>query len=994
MRMCFNKRITFLLLIVLMTAAGAWGAAVSGTTAGAVQAQAPAPEAGDEPQIAQDPHGLPPAEDMAYIPHLAGLRNKTFHNDNGERKALSEAVELRGSSIGGGKATVPAGGLLYISETSGDAAPFAGDPFLVLGEHAYLVDLVTASREVKGLSLNLGDKLPVEDTGYRLWFDYSTDHYEKPYGEIALIAPSGGWPLEMPVSSVFPGREGVRELKAKEGFGEQIKPFFLDNTYRYGATTVVTKNFDFKKAEFESIQFPEIREATFSMTRPILLGVRQDDYRLYSNKRIYAFRRPDGFLVRVTNLTGTTVLGEKLIRPVTAQGYKTMLREKDKYHLTLPGEDLRIEIKIQPDFAQNSDFLPWAGSKSHGFQQGALSFVIYRNLLTVRHGEAWPLDQRYRVLLEPRLMTGMLQRLVIENAEGFSLDNANTSHQGPVKWSDLWFNRPAFKVVAAKFDSEVCRELYLRDYYLMRTDNMVFWPKDGRKNIDFFVGASPVLEPILESTFLTRLADLSYGNVVEGSRFTSYPKVVSDSSFYEPDHTAPFVPRVKGLLRKISRNRKAERLLSAESVFIRGSYVDYRNGRIVIPPAGLCYSSRNARNIRTLAGETFLLLGKTAYLTSFDSGTFVRKNMDLDFWKNQPMEDGNLMYWQDELLGVRNKTLRLTGHAYLDDRPVAELSLMKYSGNRWNAHFLMAQGLDQDAGNRYQMPAVFAEGATWIVPEYIGTNFVRIKEFGTPTIESISYTYAKPENVLLGAGEAQALGGYTLVCERVDQTARSVTLLLRDKAGKTVARKVLGPLDRNLAQLLPQFRDAAQALQFAHADVQAELDPKEPFKNGKANLYAYTGIRLLKRDAAFEFDPRFSVRPDACGHCYQLNELLLDNPEPIVLDKDHPAYEGPKGEDGRPLFRIVIDSFDGEMIHAWHIETEDKGKTARTDNLAFRPRNNVDVLCGVTGTTEGFLRLSMLPRLGFMESWRIGDKGQGPRVSGAVNTGGSAHIRR
>ncbi|MFZ5813339.1 MAG: hypothetical protein ACOY4F_14975 [Thermodesulfobacteriota bacterium] len=943
---------------------------------------------------APDPHGLPPAEDMAYMPHLAGLRNKTFHNDNGEKKALSEAVALRGSAIKDGKATVPAGGLFYLSETAGDAAPFAGDPFLVLGEHAILVDLETGTHEIKGLSLQQGEKVPVGDTGYRLWFDYATDHYERPYGEIALIAPSGGWPLEMPVSSVFPGREGVRDLKVAEGFGEQIKPFFLDRTYLYGATKVVTKDFDFKKAEFESIRFPAIRSATFSMTRPILLDVRQEDYRLYFDKRIYAFRRPDGFLVRVTDLGGRTILGEKLIRPVTAQGYKTMMRERDKYHLTLPEQDIRIEIKIEPDFAQNSDFLPWSGSKSHGFQQGTLRFVVYRNLLTVRHGEAWPLDPRYKALLEPRLLTGMLQRLVIENAQPFSLDNASDSHQGPVKWSDWWFNRPAFKVVARDFEDKACRTLYLRDFYWTRTDNMVFWPKDGRKNIDFFVGASPVLEPILESTFLTRLADASFGNVVEGSHFTSYPKVVSDSSFYEPDHTAPFVPRVKGLVRKITRNRKGERLLSAESVFIRGSYVDYGNNRIVIPPAGLCYSSRNARNIRTLAGESFILLGRAAYLTAFDAGTFVRKNLDLDFWKNQPMGDGNLMYWQDELLGVRNKTLRFTGHAYLDDRPVTELSLMKYSGNRWSAHFLMAQGLAADSGNRYQMPEVFAEGATWIVPEYTGTNFSRIKEFGTPTIESVSYTYDKPENVLMAPGDSRPLGAFTLRCEALDRAAGSVTLSLRDKDGQAVASKVLGPLNRNLTELLPQYRDASRALQLSHGEVQAELDPREPFKEGKANLYASTGIRLLKRDTPFEFDPRFSVRPDACGHCYQLNELLLDNPEAIVLDKDHPTYDGPRGEDGKPLFRIVIDSFDGEMIHAWHIETEDDGKVARTDNLAFRPRNNLDVLCGVTGTTEGFLRLSMLPRLGFMESWRVWGRGEGQRISGAVNTGGSAHIRR
>ena len=122
--------------------------------------------------------------------------------------------------------------------------------------------------------------------------------------------------------------------------------------------------------------------------------------------------------------------------------------------------------------------------------------------------------------------------------------------------------------------------------------------------------------------------------------------------------------------------------------------------------------------------------------------------------------------------------------------------------------------------------------------------------------------------------------------------------------------------------------------------------------------------------------------------------MLLDNSEPIILDKKNSIYDGPKGEDGQPLFRIVVDDFDGEIIHAWHVESSLDGELMTTDNLAFRPRTNLDVLLGVNGTTEGFLRLSMLPRLGFIEYWRIGAQGPKDKLSGSVNTGGSAHIRR
>ena len=945
-------------------------------------------------RAAEDPHGLEPAEDMVFFPKLAGLRNKTFKNQHGNSKHLSEAIVLRKSEIADAKAQVPAGGLFYISEIGGHAEPFARDPFLVLGEHTYLVDLTSGKHVIDGLSVKTRQKVPVGNTGYRMWFDYSTDHYEKPYAELALISPSGGWPLEFPIATVFPGREQILDVNVGEGFVEQIKGFYLDNEYLYGATRFVAEEVGFNKVTFDTIEFPKISEAVFSMHRPIVLDVRQEDYRFYFDKRIYAFRRPDGFFVRVTDFSGSKVFAEKLVKPVTAQGYKSLVAEKDKYHLTIPELDIRIEIMVHPSSFKHSDFVPWSSGKTHGFQKGTLRFVVYRELLTVKHGQPWPLDERYNVLLEPNMMTGMLQRLIIENAEPIQFDNDHTAYDGPRKYSDILWNRPAFKVVAKDFDDKVVRNVYVRDYYGMRTDNMVFWKKEGRFNMDFFLGSSPVLEPILESTFLTRLADTSFGTVVEESHFTSYPKVVSDTSFYEPDHTAPFVARAKGLNRDLEKNRKGERLLLAESLFIRGSHVDYRNGRIVIPPAGLCYSTRNARNIRTLAGESFFMLGRQAYLTSYKSGTYVRKNFDLDFWKNQPMGDGNLMYWQDELLGIRNKALRLTGYHYLDDRPVSELSLMKYSGNRWGAHFLIAQGLDRDGGNRYNMPELFTEGGTWIIPEYVGSNYVKIKEFGTPSIESMSFTYKKPDRVDLGAGDRVELGDYSLECTAVDIESRTVSLMLRDKDGNAAVTRMLGPLDAETLDFLPQDQAAAHKVQLIYGDVQAEMDIREPFKEGKARLYLYERIQLLERDTPFEFDPRFMVRPDVCGHCYQLNEVLLDNPEPIVLDKDNPVYEGVKDKAGRPLFRIVIDSFDGEMIHAWHIETHYRGKYFETDNLAFRPRNNIDVLLGVTGTTEGFLRLSMLPRLGFMEYWRGSADGPKHRMSGEVNTGGSAFIRR
>jgi hypothetical protein len=148
-----------------------------------------------------------------------------------------------------------------------------------------------------------------------------------------------------------------------------------------------------------------------------------------------------------------------------------------------------------------------------------------------------------------------------------------------------------------------------------------------------------------------------------------------------------------------------------------------------------------------------------------------------------------------------------------------------------------------------------------------------------------------------------------------------------------------------------------------YKDIHVELELPADFKEGKVTLYAWTGAQKLERDKPWEQDKRFVMRPDVCGHCYMLNEFILDNPEPIILDSKNPTYTGPEG-----YFKIVIDDFDGERIQAWHIEDKDGRKTA---NLAEYPRNNVDVMVGVNGTTEHFLRKTLLKRLAYREVWRL-----------------------
>lgn len=950
---------------------------------------APAPESA---RAAERPHGLEPADDMPFMPELGGLRNKPFRNQYGQLRHLSEAIVLRQSKVAESSATVPAGGLYYISEVKDEVRPLRRDPFVILGEHAYLVDMKAGLRTLSGVSVKKGDKKLLDEDGYRIWFDYATDHYDKPYLQLALISPAGHWPLEFAVSTHFPEMQGVLDLKLPEADKEhsdvpQIDPYFQDPTYEYGASRFSLADSSYEEARFSNIEYPVIDEATFSMSRPWVMDLRQEDYRIYKGKRIYAFRQPTGFLVRVTSFTGGTVLAEKLVRPITPQTYKDREEFKDDYSLTIPEEDMRIEIALEPEFLKNSDFAPWANDVPYGWTDGILSLVVYSDLVTVKRGEPWPLDERYKMGLEANLLTGGLQRLVLENAAEFTLDNTNDSYDGPEKWSHIW-NRKAFKVVANGFGEGVVKNYYVRGQFFERTDNMVFFQDKGRKDVDFFVGSTPTLIPILEDTFLTRLADGAFSTVVEPSHFTSHPKTLSNMAFNGPDHSAPFVARMRGFGRTGYTSNIGDKLTAAEGLVIRGSYIDWRKGQVVIPPSGLYYTSRNARNVRVTRGEAFLLFGKKAWLATFDSTTTVRRGFDLDFWKLQPDGTMNPMFWQDVPVGVENKMLRFTQLTRLDDHPMAMMNIIKYSGNNFGAPFLMAQGLrPEDKGqgkNRYALHDMFAEGATWVIPDFIGDQTMRIREFGTPSLLALRYTHKEPKRQLMGVGDKLKIGRLEATLTDMDPELGTISLSLADENGRVMQSRTLGPLNAETREFLPQHQRIVDSLQLVTHDgaseVMLEMDVQKPFEGEKAGIWFFEELEQLERNQELPGDPRFAVRPDVCGHCYQLNELLFDNVEPIILDKNNPRFEGPKGPDGKPLFTLVLDNFDGEMIHAWHIEADVRGRLFQSANLAFNPRNNVDCLIGVNGTIEGFLRQSMLERMEYHEYWRL--QQHRPAVSG------------
>jgi hypothetical protein len=927
----------------------------------------------------ENPRGLAPVKKATYMPDLGGILNKTYHNQYGQKRDLSECIVLRGSKIQDGKAYVPAGGLFYSSETSYDARPLMREPFLILGEHTYLLRSSHKKVIKRNIEVNRGGKVLLDSSGYRLWFDYATDHYRKPYGEFALISPSGGWPHEWPVSTSFPPAEDIKKLRMEEGIHPQPKPFFMGNTYLYGLTKLVAEDIGFEKAKFSMIEYPVVTEAIFSMDRPWVLNIYQESFRWYGNKRIYTFRKEDGVLVEIRNWTGKKVLASKLLKPVTQQEYKAA--NQDDYCLTDFDLDIHIELIIDPPYLKASDFAPWANDVPYGWEEGTVSLAVYDDLIKIEDGKPWPKDDSYIVRLEANYETGMLKRLVLENREPFVLSDDNTTYDGPEKISEVW-DRKYFKLVAKDFEKEVVKNCYVRDSFFRRTDNLILW-KEGRENIDFFIGKSPLVVSVMEDTFLQRLADPTYGVPVMQSRFTSYPEVIPDAKWFAPDPTCSFVPKLNGFIRKYVKTRDGNRLIAQETMIIRRSFVDYRDRKIIIPPGGLYYSTRNNRNIRP--GEPLIILGKNAYLLGFKSYLVVKKDFIIDLWKEYPMGDGNPLFWQDMAFGDGGKAMRYLGTNFLWGRPLAELRVTKYSGNNWGANILVAHGLhsyedlpdlipdegiyEQDF--KYYIPDVFAEGATYLIPKFISPDFVEVEEMGTPGMDEFTVTYEGPEKAVLQEGGWTPVKDYRFQVDRIDPATKSVKCSLTSREGSIVVEKTFGPLNDDLLETLPQYAPSQEKITMKYEDIFITLHIPFDLSTGKAVFYLATDSVTYQKDRAWPDDPRFMVRPDVCGHCYQLNEVVLDNRDPIVLDADHPEFEGPEG-----YFKIVIDDFDGEAINAWHLETRrmnKKGewKIRKTPNLAEYPRNNIDVMVGVNGTTESFLRRTILERLSYREIWRL-----------------------
>lgn len=392
----------------------------------------------------------------------------------------------------------------------------------------------------------------------------------------------------------------------------------------------------------------------------------------------------------------------------------------------------------------------------------------------------------------------------------------------------------------------------------------------------------------------------------------------------------------------------------AEGLIIRQSYID--NGKIVIPPSGLFYSSRCWSG--RLKNDKFLFLGQVEYLADYDSEFHVLH--DVTIAKDKP---GLFAGGTKALVvqGIEN------GNGYI--APYATFAILKQSGNFYGTTFKVSTspavkdtskgGLAHEGLYKKSEVVALSEGHGTYDDDYFGTSEsvsgqsyviasevtqteVKLKEFGTGDIRRIYYSGAEPIVGMYKQGEEIKAGDKGLVT--VDKVGKdSVTVTLKNTTTGKKWTKTLGPITKEMQLRLPNNeRDMEKHVILRSGDntLQASLNPYNPdgvFAGGKVALMVYHDMTTFSGPAPMPGDDRFIMRLDNCASCSQLAEIMLENDKEIVLDADHKVFEGPNG-----YFKIVIDDFDGKTIKAWHIED---GKGNKTANLAERSRGkHIDAL--------------------------------------------------
>ena len=415
-----------------------------------------------------------------------------------------------------------------------------------------------------------------------------------------------------------------------------------------------------------------------------------------------------------------------------------------------------------------------------------------------------------------------------------------------------------------------------------------------------------------------------------------------------PAKNAALIPHVPGFKSATVDEYVGKRFIS-EGVIIRKSTI--RDGKIVIPPAGLLYSSRGA-NAGAMTANEYMILGKRYFDVSEEANMLIIKNRRL-----KPGEMAYLLPDGSRALHFRSVSKNRPG---TQNNANATFGILKGNGNYYGTNFVVSggstvldvcsgqfQGLGLDEGSHslgkdapealqhhtYFANSIAIAGNSYLIAGNISADEVEVREFGTPYLAKVwlspspmvTGAYAAGDTVRVGDAEAKVLS----------VTDDAAEICLTDKNGKSVTRTFSGLSKPESALYLPASSADRDAYQVFTEDgtvcVQAAmLHPEGVLTgDGKVRLDMFGGVFAVESPQPWSPDPRFNARLDTCSSCRLMAEFWLENAEEIVLDAQNNVAEGPE-----KYFRIVIDDFDGTKINAWHFEDAEGNKSSNLAKFA------------------------------------------------------------
>lgn len=342
-----------------------------------------------------------------------------------------------------------------------------------------------------------------------------------------------------------------------------------------------------------------------------------------------------------------------------------------------------------------------------------------------------------------------------------------------------------------------------------------------------------------------------------------------------PQSDAAFVAEFKGI-GNISTESFVRKYQLQEGLVIRQSRIE--NGKIIIPPSGLYYTSR-APLAKILQGDKVVILGKVYTLVDNGTRLDVIKNADVLKGGSAPLGDGTKH--------LELSSISLDGNGFISPR--ATFQILKPSGNYYGASFAgstdskihnITSGVLNNATSKiagsylpgedgqnwhieYYDSNVATSGQSYLVLDEVTATGAKIKEFGTGAINWMLLTEKAPKELLLGVGERAHVKDWVIKVEAI--TATSATVKLWNTKTKETIIKELGPLTEETAKYLPadEINRNKLVVRPPANDIQVQLDAfRGAFKDGKVALVAYYDILKINNPGLWPSDDRFIARPD------------------------------------------------------------------------------------------------------------------------------------